>query len=329
MSTSAVVPEQTGSDTATIPVMSTTDGQTASEASVSSQAPLVNKTLFLEISFGLLGEERVAKGEEANIVTPADKSLLRVKKKLFVSPEFKEIRKADANFRTRIKKLCIEGVLRHARVVPHGKVDEIQELCIQHKTIRQGLVSKFKIVYPDLYKQAELLLGPMFKAIEYPHPDVVENSFKFDYNYVSFEVPGALKSINGAVYQEQVAKSTAIMQNAAEKITETRRALMAALVSKLQEELTPGEGGEEKRFHKSAITKLQTFLTDFNIMDVTNDAELAGLAAKCNALVSGITAANVKESDVFKDTLLKGISEIGAALKPLVEDKGRKLKTVE
>ena len=329
MSTSAVVPEQVGADTATIPVVTTTDGQTASESTMDSQTPLVNKTVFLEISFGLLGEERVAKGEEANINTQADKSLLRVKKKLFVSPEFKAIRKADANFRTRIKKLCIEGVLKHARVVPHGKVDEIQELCVQHKVLRQGLVGKFKVVYPDLYKQAEALLGPMFKAIEYPHPDVVENSFSFDYNYVSFEVPGALKAINGAVYQEQVAKAAAIMQNAAEKITEARRALMAALVTKLQEELTPGEGGEEKRFHKSAITKLQTFLNDFNLMNVTNDTELAALAAKCNTLVSGITAANVKESDVFKDTLLKGISEIGTALKPLVEDKGRKLKTVE
>ena len=318
MSISAVVPEQVGADTATM------DSQ-----ALVNKTDLVSKTVFLEISFGLLGEERAAKGEEANINTQADKSLLRVKKKLFVSPEFKAIRKADANFRTRIKKLCIEGALKHARIVPHGKVDEIQELCVQHKVLRQGLVDKFKVAYPDLYKQAKSLLGPMFKAIEYPHPDVVENSFSFDYNYVSFEVPGALKAINGAVYQEQVAKSAAIMQNAAEKITETRRALMAALVTKLQEELTPGEGGEEKRFHKSAITKLQTFLNDFNLMNVTNDTELAALAAKCNTLVSGITAANVKESDVFKDTLLKGISEIGTALKPLVEDKGRKLKTVE
>jgi hypothetical protein len=292
--------------TAALPVVETSDGLTVTAATMEN-APLVNKTLFLEISFGLLGEERIAKGEEENIATKADKSLLRVKKKLFVSPEFKAIRKADAKFRRHLRKLCIEGVLKNARIVPHGKVDEIQDLCTQHEVLRKGLVAKFKIVYPDLYKQAEALLGPMFKAVEYPHPDMVDNSFTFAYNYVSFEVPGALKSINGAVYQQQVEKSAAIMQNAAEKITEARRALMSALVTKLQEELTPGEGGEEKRFHKSAITKLQTFLSDFNLMDVTNDTELAGLAAKCNALVSGITAANVKESDVFKDNLLKGI----------------------
>ena len=295
---------------------------------VTDQSPLTQTTTFLTLSFGMLGHERTAKGEEQNITTSAEKSMLRVKKQLFVSPEWRAIQRADARFKHKIQKKCIEGILEGVRVIPNGHVDEVNTMCLMHTKLRAGLVDKFAVVYPDLYAKAKLLLGPLFKESEYPTPDNVRQAFRFTFKYVSFEVPGHLKSVSGAVYEQQVKMSGEIMQNASVKVAEMQTTLMAALVEKLKEELTPAADGKEKRLHKSAITKLQAFLADWNIMNVTNNTELAAFVKKADALMNGVTVASLKESDVAKANLLQSITEIGDALKPLVEDKGRKLKAV-
>lgn len=318
--TEVVVPEPTESTEPTV------------ESKSKDVTELVKTTFFFEMGFKKVGSERAALGAEQDIKTTANKTLLRVKKRLFVSSEFKKIMSEDAKFLRKIEKLCVRGGLLTVRTIPKHRAKTILAMCAEHDVQREALVAKFAEVYPALYNTAKSELGPLFRDEDYPKPEFVKDAFKFSYNFVTYGVPEELKEFDGEGYKQQVAKRDALYKNAAEEINRTRRAIFSALLAKLQTELAPGDTGSKKVFHKAALTKMNKFLEDYDLLNVTNDEELVKLKTQTANLLNGITDENVKSSEDFKSTLFNQITAIGEALKPLVdEDKGgsRALKVVQ
>ena len=291
-------------------------------------ADLTKRTVFLQLHFSMLGAERTSQGTEQDIKTEADKAILRVKKRLFVSPEYKAIMSANGKLRRQIDKLCIQGALEGVRTIPNGNAGRVFKMCTMHKVLIDGLVDKFALVYPQLYEQAKLLLGPLFRSDEYPTPANVKNAFSFRYCYVTFDVPEQLKSVDGEMFKMLQGQKQEIMKSAAEEINSVRRATFGKLVEVLKDELSPGAEGAEKKFHKSAITKIQKFVDEYDIMDVTTDEELKALKSKAQKLIGGITVENIRSSEEFKTKLLSEVSNLSELLKPLVQEKGRALKVV-
>src|ERR1700687_2609703 len=72
---------------------------------------LVKTTFFFEMSFKNIGESRTAPGAEQDIKTTANKAMLKVLKRLFVSPRFKKIKSEDAKLKRKIDKLMGRGGL--------------------------------------------------------------------------------------------------------------------------------------------------------------------------------------------------------------------------
>lgn len=299
---------------------------------------LVKTTFFFEMAFRNIGESRTAPGAEQAIETTANKAMLKVLKRLFVSPQLKKLRSEDAKLKRRINKLAVRGGLVTVRTIPKRHSRAVLSMCAEHELVRAALVDAFAVVYPALYESAKKALGPMFKSDEYPapfkkdgtpDPDSVKAAFKFAYNFVTYGVPEELKEFDGEGYRTQVKKRELVYKTAAEEINRTRRAMFSVLLSKLQNELAPGETGTTKKFSSKAMTKMQKFLAEYDMLNVTTDAELAALKEKTAQLISGITGDNIKSSEDFKATLFTQINEIGEALKPLVDvGDSRALKVV-
>jgi hypothetical protein len=292
---------------------------------------LVKTTFFFELGFNSVGEQRKAPGTEQDIKTTANKALLRVQKRLFVSTEFQKIKSEDAKFKRQIDKLCVRGGLLTVRTIPKHRAKLILSMCAEHELKRNALVDKFALVYPALYETAKTELGPLFKNEDYPKPEHVKDAFKFKYNFVTYGVPEELKEFDGEGYRVQTAKRYELYKTAAEDINRVRRAVFSVLLSKLQNELAPSEGGSKKTFHKVALTKMQKFLAEYDLNNVTNDEDLAKLKTQIGNLLNGITDENIKSSEDFKSTLFQQVNAIGEALKPLVDDgDGRRaLKVVQ
>jgi len=290
---------------------------------------LTKTTKFFQLTFHTLGNERTAQGTEQDIKTTADKTLLKVKKSLFgKSPEYKAIRSTDAKLKRAVDKLCVEGALKGVRTVPNGNVARVFNMCVEHEFVRTGLVEKFAGVYPALYDRAKVMLGPLFKSDDYPTPQNVGSAFAFTYCYVTFDIPGDLKEIDGVIYQKQIEQRGAIMKSAASEINRVKCATMQAVLDKFKDELSPGDEGKSKKFKSATLKKLQKFVDDYDIMDVTNFVELKALKDQCSKLISGITVDNIKSSEEFASNLLKNISGLSELLRPLVEETGRALKVV-
>lgn len=293
---------------------------------------LIKKTHFLQLSFHLLGVERKAAGTEQDIQTDADKTMLKVLKKLFVSPQFRKIQSMDARLKRKVDKLCVQGALKNVRTVPNANVGKVYKMCFEYDVIRKGLVQKFADVYPGLYEAALKQLGSLHRTKDYPSPEFLKKHpevyFSFTYDYTTFDVPSMLKEIDPVIYQQQIGTRAQRVKNAEEEINRLRRVTFAALLAKLKEELSPGAEGIEKKFNAAAMKKLQKFIAEYDIMDVTTDDELKTLKDQCAKLVDGITSDNIKSSVDFKTNLLKEVSSLGDLLKPLVEEQGREVRIV-
>lgn len=294
-------------------------------AHVNDCADLAQKTVFVKVRFGSLGNSR--KVNDNVLETDADKELLKVSKTLLDSAELEAVRKADGKMRQYLYNTCLPfdiGIM----LLPCGLIADVHKRLTEYREKRAELVSAFLAVYPELCKQAALRLGSLYNPGDYPSAEAVKAKFVFDWQYVSFGVPGQLKGISSGLFESEQAKASAMMKAAAEDITVLMRQTLLEMVSHLQERLTPGDDGKAKILRESAVKNLQEFLNTFDLRNVTDDKALQSQVAKVKALISGTNAEALRNSDVFRDKIRAGMSEVSSSLSTMVEDKAsRKFRT--
>lgn len=289
---------------------------------------LVSKTVFLKTRFGALGNTRKVSGSDV-LQTDCDPALLNVSKQLLDSPQLDAIRKADAKMRAWLYNTCLPYDMG-IQLLPVGLVETAQTKMLEYKTERTALVDAFILAYPSLIESAAKHLGSLYSTADYPSADKIRAKFLFDWQYISFGVPGQLKGISASLFQAEQEKAAKQMQAATEEITALMRQSFFEMVSHLQEKLTPGDDGKPRILRESAAKNIQEFLNTFDMRNVTDDKELAAQVAKVRELVSGTSAATLRSSDLFREKIRSGMEGITAALGTMVEEKaGRKFRTDE
>lgn len=295
------------------------------QANVPDYSDLANKTVFIKVRFGALGNSR--KVNDNVLETDADKALLKVSKTLLDSNELEAIKKADGKMRQFLYNTCLPfdiGVM----LLPCGLITNVHNRLNEYKAEREQLVNAFIAAYPELCKQAASRLGSLYSTVDYPGADTVKARFVFDWQYVSFGVPGQLKGINAGIFQAEQEKASQIMKAAADDIALLMRQTLLDMVSHLKDRLTPDAEGKTKILRESAVKNLQEFLSTFDLRNVTDDKALQEQVNKVKALISGTNAEALRNSDVFRDKIASGMSEVSTALSGMVEDKaGRKFRT--
>lgn len=287
---------------------------------------IADKSAFLQLSFGMLGNTRKVKrvstivlNEETSVsVTERYKTTMR----LLESKELNEIRNADVEFRKELQKYCLPA-FPSVLAVPKNAVSKIAYKCKEYAKEREKLVEVFLNAYDSLKWQAELDLGPCFNPENYPERSKVAGAFYFKFQFVVFGVPAMLEEIDPELYQEQAKQAEKTLVAAAHEMAGFMRASILELVSHLADKLSPNSDGKPKRLHQTAIDNINEFLSSFQLRNVTNDAQLEAQMAQLRAVMSGTTADNLRESEVFKSATLEKLSGIKNNLAALVEESGR------
>jgi hypothetical protein len=288
---------------------------------------LVNQVMFLQLHAGLLGNSRKVCGDIWN--TPeTDKSLLHASKTLLTSPQLDAIRKADMRMRQWLYNTNGPALPCDfdAFMIPNGSIVNVKNKLEAYKTERAALVEEFLAVYIEQGKTAQEKLGPLFNPQDYPSVSQVRAKFYFDYSIFAFGVSEGLKAISQELYQQEVDKLQTTLQSAASEITAAMRQTVYDLLTNLQDKLTPDETtGEKKILHKAAIENVKKFLDTFNLKNVTNDTELAGVVEQVRELLSNTDAKSLRASDSFRDKMRDSLTGITSKLSTMVEIKaGRK-----
>ena len=309
-------------------VSPSTPSAPATPATITDVSNLVAKTVFLKTRFGSLGNTRKVSGSDV-LETDADVALLKVSKQLLDSPELDAIKKADTRMRAWLYNTCLPYDMG-IQLLPVGLIESAQVKMADYATERSALVDAFVAAYPALCETAAKHLGSLYNPADYPTVDAIRAKFVFEWQYISFGVPGQLKGISAALFQAEQEKAAQQMQAATEEITALMRQTLFDMVSHLQARLTPGDDGKPRILRESAVKNLQDFLTSFDLRNVTNDTELAVQVAKARELLDGTNAGVLRNSDMFREKVRMGMESITASLSTMVEEKaGRKFRTDE
>ena len=294
---------------------------------VTDMTGLSQGVMFLQLHAGVLGNSRKVGGDIWN--TPeTDKSLLHASKTLLESPQLDSIRKADMRMRQWLYNSNGPALPCDfdSFMIPNGSVVSVKNKLEEYKRERAALVDEFMGVYVSQGRTAKEKLGPLYNPHDYPAEAQVRAKFYFDYSIFAFGVSEGLKQISEELYQQEVTKLQTTLQNAGQEITAAMRQTVYELLTNLQDKLTPDEQtGKSKVLHKAAVENVKKFLDSFNLKNVTNDEQLAGVVNQVRELLGNTDAKSLRASDSFRDKMRDSLKDITAKLSTMVEEKaGRK-----
>ncbi len=281
---------------------------------------ITQKTIFLQVRYGSIGNTRKVPGSQV-LDTEADVSFLRVSKTLLESDELEAIRHHDSALRKYLGNVCLPysqlvGVL----ILPYAFVPQVKAKLQQHRDERLVLVDRFVAVYPELKVKAQESLKDLYQDTDYPNIAELREKFKFGWAMMSFSTPAHLKAIDPELYEAELEKDRERIKIVTEEITQVMRGTLLEMVEHLQDKLTPGTDGKPKVLRESAVTKLNEFLNNFDMRNVTNDDALALEVQKVKALLGGTTAQALRTSDEWREKIRKGMANVTESLGGLVEN---------
>jgi|SRR5579872_213727 len=295
------------------------------------------KTLCLHLHFGFLGNSRrlasskiVEKDAEdllqsqsdleaAPVVIDADKEVIRVTKKLFVSKPLTNIQRADSQMKNQVREVALASPFRSGfYLIPYAKVEEVTDWLVEYGPKRAELVKKFLAVYEEEKKASMDRLRGCGSTFDYPTAASVENQFAFEFHWVSFETPTKLREIKKEIFKMEAEKAANDIKTVTEEIIQMKRAQLLNLTNHLIERLTPDETGKPKRLHASAVTNVSEFLDSFDVMNVADDKELAKIAGDMKKLLAGVDPKTLKKDQDLKDMMKADFEKIKTQLDLLV-----------
>lgn len=272
---------------------------------------LVANSVLIRLNFNVLGNTKKSLVE---VVTDGDQNRYKTHKVLLDSPELKKISSEDLKLRLWMYKECVPfdmGVM----LVSIKKVANVVGVLKEYQKVkRPALVAAFKAAYPQLVKEALAALKSDFNMGDFLPVEQLDSRFSFEFNILGFNVPEELASINGEIFQAEVEKAQMHINSITHEIEQAQRAVLLSMIDTLDDKLAEGKIPNQK-----SIEKLQKFLAEFELQDVTNDKKLAPIVAELHALTQGVSSKGIKDNVTFQATLAEKILTVTSSLESMVE----------
>lgn len=290
-------------------------------------AEVLRRSVCLELKASSIGTLRKVSTDQVE-VTPdsgevlakADKTLLRVSKRILDSEELRKIVSHVSATRINLRFYAIPtSVFRYGCYgIPLGCVDRVDVMLQDASRKFNALVTDFIAAYPTLVKEAAERLGELYNPGDYKTVDEVRRVFKFEYGYSTFDVPSTLRGISSALFERERVKATAKWQEAGVEIRDAMRTGFAEMVDQMVGILTPGEDGKTKRFKRSSVDGFKEFLSTFESRNITDDAELSSLVNKARKILDGASIDSIRGDQPIRERLLERFAEVKDAVAPMV-----------
>ena len=259
-----------------------------SEANGAGDFDLSKSSVILSLSMRRAGNRR--RVSSSRVEVDADRDAISVSKELLASDEFKRIESFDGAVRKWVysRALPNEGTLRGGTYrLPTALVAEVDAQLQVFEGQRSDLIEGFLEVYPERREEARERLRTLFDERDYPDVIDVRMAFRFDYRYMSFQVPGALESISADLLRREMEKAKIDVATEADEIKNALRASFAELLEHATTRLGVDKG-KKRRFGGSMIERMSEFLNYFGARNIIGDDELATLVERARKVMSGV-----------------------------------------
>jgi hypothetical protein len=258
------------------------------------------------------------------------KTRLALKKQLIVSPEYDAIKSFYGELRQWVYGRTVPSFFKEGfQLATVAAVDEIETRMKKAATLElPALVEKFLKVYPGQVEEARSVLEPVgqFNPNDYPPLEVLRQSFRIDWFWLSFQVPEALPE---ALKKQEADKLERTFADAGQQITEALRVGFAELIAHATERLTVEPGAKPKVFRESLIGNIQEFIQTFENRNIMQDVELAALVGKAKAILLGVSPQKLRDYASVRQNTLTQFAAIQTTLDGLITERASRRITLD
>lgn len=250
--------------------------------------------------------------DQVNANASAVRDASQTKKNLFAGTSLrKDIEKLAARVRLYHNQHTLPWADKGERLLPTKLFMEYKQTINAYEQTFQSMCQNFFSEYPRLVQEAQVNLGRLYKAEDYP--DIEEVKLKFGFKRTVKPVPEA-----GDFRLDIPATDLAEMQQAfvvqqEEKLADAMRApwerLHTMLVS-ISEKLTDVDGEDKRRYHDTFITNPLELCDLLTKLNVTNDPKLEEARRQLELTMLGANLESIKEDSTARNEVKSKVDSI-------------------
>jgi hypothetical protein len=277
---------------------------------------LAARVLFLTIHCNRFGNLRRS---NVKLDTTAEHKRFKTAQTLLDSPELDAITKRDNAVKKQVEAYVLPYKIACA-ILPAESGKEVKAILTAYEKVeRPVLVKAFVAVYVNQVQAAKTALKDEFVEGHYPTVEEVAGEFSFDWNLFSLDLPEDMKD-----------KAASMIEDVTKAVAEALATTAHGLTKKLADSLSMNEDGSAKKICDTHFEKLTAWLSNFDVKNVINSAELKAEMDKLSGLMKGMDPELVRNNDSLRLKLHADLDAAAKTLCGMVEQKpGRVFRDVE
>lgn len=243
--------------------------------------------------------------------------------KNLVNPEsLAFVRSAISKARTQLKKSALPFPIKSLTLVPKESLSRIDRMLNEAKDEFYSEVEIFLRKYDDEQLIARRNLGELFSEADYPID--IRSKFKFEWRFLTLDIPGRSKILPPEVYEREKTKFIEMMEETRELAVTALREEFSEIISHLTDRLSGMEDGKPKRFKNSMVERLREFLRSFGDRNLFEDEKLAELVDHAKEIVDGISADELRKNQRLRDQVAEEMTRLKTVIDETMEDLPRR-----
>ena len=252
-----------------------------------------------------------------------DKSEWLSGRKYLVSPEsLLPMKAVVSRARGLLEKRALPFPVKGLTLVPKEMISAIDASLVDIKAEFEAAVAEFVAKYEDERSAASENLGELFCETDYP-VDII-GRFRFEWRFLTLDVPGKSSVLPPAVYEREKKKFCAMMQETQDLAVTALREEFAGLVRHMLDRLSGEEDGKPKQFRMSLLSNFNRFLSTFDERNLFQDEGLSELVKQAKGLISNVSPEKLRESAKLRNLISNRMAEIKTAVDKALEDLPRR-----
>jgi hypothetical protein len=240
-------------------------------------------------------------------------------RKFLINPELLgPLHTSTHQARDLVKRYALPFPINSLYLIPKDSLAFVDERLTYQKEKYQEKVEAFINSYDQAREEAKQHLAELFNESDYPLD--IRSKFKFDWRFLTLDVPGKGSVLSPAVYEREKKKFEDMMEEARTMAAVALREEFAQIINDMVGKLSTN-GGQPKTIKSSMFNKLHEFLNDLTIRNIFDDEKLVELAEVAKSTISGISPyglnynQNMKEKiktamDILNTSIMDSIQEI-------------------
>lgn len=233
---------------------------------------------------------------------------MRLVPKEFIDP----IQRLESEIRSFVDRYTFVWQLRGERFLPVNAVDTVMSGIAKYRQAWAEAVESFCHKYDSILDEAQLRLGKDFNPAKYPSRAEVASRFTLAITFSPVPQADYRCKVAEEWKQELVAST---MQVAEERFEAAKRELRERFIEKLRH-LANQCADTDKRITSSAVDHVRNLIDDMpQLLIDPNDTELLRVVREAEALLSGVDAEDLRNSEHQRNDVATRAAAIANSLK--------------